>query len=261
MGKRGARASIPTVQQLMELEARIADQAAELSKIAAGSQPALARIGDELQARAREHRQALEAARERVDAVAPRLADLPSARAVLPLYASLNEAVLAYAALHALAHRAFDSLGDGNTADLAESQLRAYAGAIQELDIIASDAVVLESSELGTDCRCGCPACGLGLCLCSPHGANTVRQAWRETLPPADEGGLRVRPPRSGSETERAHLRAADRVVAIDGTAIPNDLDAASVQAAIRAHGSGEELLLTIRSSDGNTREVTVRRP
>ena len=128
MGKRGARASIPTVQQLMELEARIADQAAELSKIAAGSQPALVRIANELQTRAREHRQALETACDRVDAIAPPLADLRSTGALLPLYASLNEAVLTYAALHALAHRAYDSQGDGNTADLAESQLLGLCG-------------------------------------------------------------------------------------------------------------------------------------
>lgn len=254
----GGSVGAATVQQLVDLERRIADQAEALSKIA-GSQPALARMADELQARTREHRRALEAARERVDAVTPPLADLRFARALLPLYSSLNEAVLAYAALHALAHRAYDSVGDGNTADLAESQLRAYAAAIQELDVIASDAVVLESSELGTDCRCGCPACALGLCLCSPHGANTIRQAWRETLPPPADGGLRVRPPRPGSEAQRVQLHAGDHLVAIDGTAIAND--ASTVQAAIRACGSGDELRLAVRSPDGNTREVTVRRP
>lgn len=261
MGKRGARASIPTVQQLLDLEKRIAAQAAALSQIAVGSQPALAGIADELNARARKHQRALGAAQDRVDAVAPPLAELRSVRALLPLYVSLNEAVLAYAALHALAHRAFDSQGDGSTADLAESQLRAYAAAIQELDVIASDAVVLESSETGTDCRCECPACGLGLCLCSPHGANTIRQAWRETLPPPADGGLRVRPPRLGSEAQRVQLHADDHLVAIDGTAIANDLDASTVQVAIRAHGSGEELRLTIRRAEGDTREVTVRRP
>lgn len=65
------------------LERRIADQAEELSKIA-GSHPALAKMADGLQARTREHRRALEAARERVDAVTPPLADLRFARALLP---------------------------------------------------------------------------------------------------------------------------------------------------------------------------------
>lgn len=256
----GGSVGAATVQQLVDLERRIADQAEALSRIAE-SQPALARMADELQARAREHRRALETARERVDAVTPRLADLRFAQALLPLYSSLNEAVLAYAALHAVAHRAFDSQQPGNTADLAESHLRAHARAIQELDTIISDAVILESSAAGIDCRCACPACDLGLCLCSPHGANTLRQAWRETLPPAEEGGLRVRPPRQGSEAQRADLRGGDRVIAIDGTPIPNDLDAAIVQEAIRAHPSGDEIRLSVRGAQGESREVSVRRP
>lgn len=256
----GGSVGAATVQQLVDLERRIADQAEALSKIA-GSQPALGRMADELQARTHEHRRTLEGARERVDAVTPPLADLRFARALLPLYSSLNEAVLAYAALHALAHRAFDSQGEGNTADLAESHLRAHARAIQELDVMISEAVVLESSETGMECRCTCPTCGLGLCLCSPHGANTVRQAWRDSLPPPAEGGLRVRPPRSGSEAERAELRAGDRVVAIDGTDIANDLDTLTIQAAIRAHGSGEEMRLTVRRGEGEAMNVTLRRP
>lgn len=249
-----------TVAHLVELERRIEDQAAALSGVERTG-PALTRIAEGLRTSAAERRERLEAARERVDAIAPFLPDLQAGAALRSLYTSLNEALLGYAALHAVAHRAFDSQGPGNTADLAESHLRAHARAIQDLDLLISDAVILESSEMGIECRCACPACDLGLCLCSPHGANTLRQAWRETLPPAEEGGLRVRPPRQGSEAQRADLRGGDRLTAIDGAPIPNDLDAASVQAAIRAHPSGEEIRLDVRGAHGESRVVSVHRP
>ncbi len=260
MGVSGESDVPTTVEQLLDLERRIGDEAQALSTLA-GSQPVVAGVLEGLRTTADEHRKALEAARTRVSAIAPPLTDLRITQALFALYSLLNEAVLAYAALHALAHRAFDSQSEGNTANLAESHLRAYTRAIQELDPIIADAVVLESSEHGVECHCACPACGLGLCLCSPHGTNTLRQAWRETLPPPAGGGLRVRPPRSGSEARRAELRAGDRVVAIDGTAIADDLDIGTIQAAIRAHSSGGEIRLAARRDEDAPREITLHHP
>jgi len=249
-----------TVEQLMDLERRIDAEAEAVAQLA-GSQPALASVAEKLRATSAEHRKALEEARGRVSKVSPPLADLRLANALLPLYSSLNASVVAYAALHALAHRAFDSSGEGNTAGLAESHLRAHAQAIQEIDVLVSDAAVLESSERGVECQCTCPACSLGLCLCAPHGAITLRQVWQDTLPSAAQGGLRVRRPRTGSEAERADIRAGDRITAIDGAAIASDLDASGVQTAIRAHSSGEEIRLTVQSNEGAARDVRVRRP
>ncbi|MGH2404459.1 MAG: class I SAM-dependent methyltransferase [bacterium] len=55
--------------------------------------------------------------------------------------------------------------------------------------------------------ECLCPSCGLGLCLCAPHGTNAVNQVWRETSPSEPSGGLWVRPPRSESAAARVGLR------------------------------------------------------
>ncbi len=72
-----------------------------------------------------------------MNAIAPLLPDLQAGGAFRSLYTSLNEALVGYASLHAMAHRAFDSQGPGNTADLAESHLRTHARAIQELDLLS----------------------------------------------------------------------------------------------------------------------------
>jgi PDZ domain len=188
-------------------------------------------------------------------------AELPATRSVGRLYAALSKAVFAYAVLHARAHRDFDSQSEGNTADLAESHLRAYGNAIQQLNLLVSDIAVEELGHAGIDCRCQCPACGLGLCLCSPHGSNTVRQVLQEANSEPPERGVRVRRPRAGSEVERAGLEQGDRVVAIDDKEIATDLDAAAVQGAIRAHASGDTLRLRIVQSAGGDVELTVRRP
>ncbi|HTE83760.1 MAG TPA: PDZ domain-containing protein, partial [Dehalococcoidia bacterium] len=106
-----------------------------------------------------------------------------------------------------------------------------------------------------------CPACALGLCLRSSHGASTVRQAWRDTETPAPDGGLRIREPRSGSEAQRVGLRADDQVVAIDATAIATDLETSDVQRSIRAHDSGDIIVLTVRRGQEEQFEAVVRRP
>ena len=175
------------------------------------------------------------------------------------LAALLADASVSAAALHAVAHRAFDSQAEGNTADLAEAQLGAHLRELDELLDTVSDLVVHESGSAGEECRCGCPACSLGLCLCPSHGTNTVREA-RGAAAAGGDGGLRVRRPRRGSAVEGAGVRAGERVTAIDGTAIAHDLDTSTVQGAIRARSAGDELRLRVVARDGSEREVGVRR-
>lgn len=77
----GGSVGAVTVQQLLDLERRIADQAEAVSKFA-GSQPALSRMADELQARTHEHRRALEGADDELVEITPSAsAQAPAARA------------------------------------------------------------------------------------------------------------------------------------------------------------------------------------
>lgn len=247
------------IEELIALEQALEGRADTASSQSAAN-PEVDAVVQRLRTTAREQREALQRQRDRLAMPREDVAGLELARALRPLYSILNEAALGYAVLHAAAHRAFDSQAEGNTATLAEKHLRAYAAAIQEIDALTSDVVVREMSSAGVECRCQCPACGLGLCLCAPHGTDTVRQAWRETLRPAREGGLRVRQPRSGSEADRVGLREGDRVVAIDDEDVATDLDLTAIQGAIRAHSPGEEIRLKVRR-EAKTLDMVARRP
>jgi S1-C subfamily serine protease len=83
----------------------------------------------------------------------------------------------------------------------------------------------------------------------------------QKAVPEPAEAGVRVRRPRLGSEAERAALVDGDRVAAIDNQEIRSDLDLGSVQGAIRAHASGDTLELLVIRSDGETVQLTARRP
>lgn len=181
------------------------------------------------------------------------------------LHGLVSQAALGYAVLHAVAHRFFDSRGEGNTADLAEGHLRDYAIATQALNRIVSDVAVWELGKLGQECQCKCPSCGLGVCLCSPHGRNTVADVWREmSAPRAEEqvSGIRVRPPRTDSPAARAGLRAGDFVLIVDGRDVGDESwdSVSTIQDAIKKHQPGELVRFRIRRASGILEEVPVTR-
>jgi PDZ domain len=182
------------------------------------------------------------------------------ARALHTCYSGFNHMAFGYAILHAVAHRFYDSAGDGNTADLAEAHLRRYAGAAQEINQLICDVVVAELDSMGNECRCQCPSCGLGICLCAPHGTSTINKAWRETTPSPVGPGIEVRMPRSGSSAARAGLSQGDRIVSADGQQLPADLDITILQTAVRAHDPGQAITLDVLRQNGTTTQVTVTR-
>lgn len=252
---------VNALDELVALERRLEEivERATASAPAMHSEAASALEG--IRATNQRQRAALEAQRQRIGVQAPSARALPIAHSLGMVYAALNDLAFGYSVLHAQAHRAFDSQADGNTADLAESHLRAYTTAIQQLALLSSDIVVHELASGSHDCLCQCPACSLGLCLCASHGTNTVRQAWQETIPPLADGGLRVRRPRAGSEAERAGLVEGDHILAIDGHEIKTDLDTSAVQTAIRAHAPGDTVRLRVRREGTEPIELTARRP
>lgn len=187
-----------------------------------------------------------------------------SSLALATLYGRLNQAAFEYAILHVVAHRAYDSSGEGNTADLAEGHLRDYVQAIQALSQVVSDVAVWEQRNFALECHCKCPSCGLGICLCPPHGGNTVEDIWREvfTKPAKRADGIRVRPPRNGSSAARAGIHAGDFVVAVDDREIGDESwDSIKImQDSIRKHPSGESVHFKLRHASGALEEVTTIR-
>lgn len=171
---------------------------------------------------------------------------------------AFNYAAFAYARLHAIAHRFYDGPTEDSTAALAERHLRNYVLALQEINQLISDVVVWELEKADQECQCMCPACGLGICVCAPHGTTTVDQVWREMPPPLPQQGVQVRPPRANSAALHAGLRQGDIVVAVDGQAIQTVAD---LQAGVRKHQAGEEIRLRVQRRIGGEEGVIVTRP
>ena len=177
-----------------------------------------------------------------------------------------NLAAFRYSILHAAAHRHYDSKGEGNTADLAEKHLREYADAVRAINRLSSDVVVWELSRAGQECQCKCPSCGLGVCLCSPHGTNTVADVWRETATVGAEkaaGGLRVRSPRADSVASRAGLRPGDVIVAIDDQSVTDETweGISIIQNTIGKHPPGEAIRFRVKRASGIFEEISVPHP
>jgi len=190
----------------------------------------------------------------------------PSSSATLAtLNGRLNQAALEYAILHVVAHRAYDSTEEGNTADLAEAHFRDYVQAIQALNQVVSDVAVWDQRNVGQECHCKCPSCGLGICLCSPHGGNTVEDIWREVFiakAAKTADGIQVRPPRNGSPAARAGIHAGDFVVAVDDRELGDESwDSIKImQDSIRKHQPSESVHFKLRRASGALAEVTAIR-
>jgi hypothetical protein len=174
------------------------------------------------------------------------------------LYGHLNEASLAAAALHAVAHRAYDSSGEGNLADLAEGHFLAFSTAAAAISEAISEIAVWELEQAEEECDCRCPSCASGICLCARHGKETVAAARLKAADRPSEQGIAVRQPRRGSAAALADLQPGDVIVAAAGRPV---MGPPELQAAIREAPPGGEIPLTIRRSEVTTREVILKRP
>jgi len=190
---------------------------------------------------------------------------LPTLGWVSALFGAVNEAILEYAALHAVAHRYFDGPPEGTTAHLAEQNLRGYLPLIATILASISEVAVTELARSGQECLCRCPGCGLGICLCSPHGAILVGSAVQETFAapsPALHRGIHLRAPRSGSPVQVAGLVEGDTLVAVDNREIAGESSGAIelLQETLGGHAPGEAVRLRVEQKDGRPREVLVTR-
>jgi len=140
------------LDELVKLERRLEDSVEKATAAQLAIQPQAASVLEGIRTTSQRQQAALEAQRQRIGAEAPSARLLSVARSLGTVYAALSELAFAYAVLHAKAHRGFDSQADGNTADLAESHLRAYSAAIQQLALLSSDIVVHELASTSTDC-------------------------------------------------------------------------------------------------------------
>ena len=163
-----------------------------------------------------------------------------------------NHAAFGYAMLHTVAHRFNDRTGEGNATDMAEQHQSSYWQAAQAVYRLIPDVVITEMGESG-ECRCTCPSCSLGICLCWHAHIDSLIP-----VSPVDEGGILVRSPKGGSAALQAGLRRGDVILAVDGQKVQAYQE---LQAEIRKHDPGDEVHLQTLRGSGGSLEITVTCP
>jgi hypothetical protein len=179
-------------------------------------------------------------------------------RALSADVAALSLAASGYAVLTELSLRLYDSV----LRELAPRHLTAHARAVRLLNDLLPSVVVHELDRLDLHCRCICPMCSLGACGCIEAGRGWISEAWQAAQPEVDERpGLALTPPRHGSQLAEQGVRGGDRLAAIDGKPLTTSGMSAviDIQAAIRKHAIGDELLLAIARDAEPDRELRVR--
>ena len=158
----------------------------------------------------------------------------------------------AYAELYTTARVLYEP----EVCDLAERHLAHHIDGLQVMAGLLPGALARELNADGLFCRCICPSCSIGACLCVRNSIATVADAWRwPGLPTGDAVELRS-PPRPGSQLAAAGIHERDRVLSVDGTQVRSN---AELQAALRKHALGETAQLSVQRSSGELLDVPVK--
>lgn len=161
---------------------------------------------------------------------------------------AFSQAALAYEVLHGVAHRFFHPA----TAELADQHRRNYLQAAETIHQALGDVVLQLLQDAGHACRCECPACNAGICLC-----------WHVHVEPVANGpgvsgeGIVARAPRAGSNAERAGLRHGDVILAVDGEEVGSYQD---MLEKMRAREPGQRVELRIRRGADEPQELELIR-
>lgn len=151
----------------------------------------------------------------------------------------------AYGALYAVGRLLYETEVADDLAYPHGEEWRDALGAMA--DVLVTD-VHARLLAVGYTCRCICPACGMGACLCSRNSIETLGELWG--LPePQPRAGIELRiPPRPDSALARIGMSPGDRIVLVDGEVVRTNGD---LQAALRKHDVGEPIAIQIERSGG----------
>jgi hypothetical protein len=188
-------------------------------------------------------------------------ADYPVSTALQIIYTMFNQAVIGYAALHSLSTRFLDSpfvADEGTSYHLTRQHTQNYVQAIQQISRVFHDVVIWELDETGLECKCMCPSCGAGICLCAMAGRWFLRETWVKAGPIADDEGVYIQLPKPDSAAMKAGLRRGDVVLAVGGQKIDSLWD---LQEAMENAVSEEGIQLTVRRDSDVIEDVTIVRP
>lgn len=168
-------------------------------------------------------------------------------------------ALAGYAKMQVLARRFGHATvtSEGETDNITMRHSANYINALHGIDRILHDNVVKALDADGLACQCPCPACSSGVCLCAASSRLVQNKAWADVTP-ADEAGIFVHSPPSGSAAADAGLQHGDIILAADGhevNAPPN------LNEVIKGHQSGETVTLRIRRGSDELDDIKVVRP
>lgn len=160
--------------------------------------------------------------------------------------------VTAYGALYATGRLLYESA----VCNLADAHAVAWRPEMRAIGDLMVGEVHGDLLRGGLTCRCVCPACGIGACLCTRNSIDTVRRHSGHTALESGDGiELRV-PPRPGSQLAEAGLARGDRIMAVDGEVVH---DNSQLQQALRRHPIGEAMPIRVER-DGRVDEIRVAR-
>jgi hypothetical protein len=158
----------------------------------------------------------------------------PSSEALEDHASAVASLLRAYGALYATGRLLF---AVGLCDRLAYNHALAWRDRLDELDDLLPALAIGELVADGLTCRCVCPACGSGACLCVRNSIETIREhRHRAGLEETEGIELRI-PPRPGSQLAAAGLDAGDVVLAIDGQVVGSS---GALQQALRRRPMGE---------------------
>jgi hypothetical protein len=161
-------------------------------------------------------------------------------------------ATQAYADLYTTARVLYEP----EVCDLAERHLTHHIDGLQLMAGLLPGALARELNADGLFCRCICPSCSIGACLCVRNSIARVADAWGWPGLLMGEGVELRSPPRPGSQLAAAGIHERDRVLSVDGALVRSN---AELQAALRAHSLGETAQLAVQRSTGELLEIPVR--
>lgn len=187
--------------------------------------------------------------------------NLPITTTLQVIYTLLNQAVIGYAALHALATRFLDSVviaDEGTSYHLARQHTKNYVQAIQKISRLFHDVLLWELDQEDFECQCMCPSCGVGICLCALAGRSFLSITWSEAGPIAKDEGIYVQLPKKNSAARKAGLRKGDVILAANGQEFVSYGD---IQSVIWNAESGEEILLTVRRKSDELEDIALIHP
>lgn len=185
---------------------------------------------------------------------------LPLLTAIQRMHVAVDSAIVGYSVLQLLALRHRDNYlaGDGNTADLAVVHYQNYLDVMSKINTLLHDVAVWELDREGVSCRCTCPSCDLGVCLCAPSSRSGLNDAWNRASPDIDRTGVYVYPPRPDSAAAAAGLSAGD-VIETQGADESESLWA--LHELVESCQTGAAMKFRVRHQSGENTLVSIVRP